>query len=102
MQIRSALIALLFTYSASLSATATPVTQTVVPDQFGGIFTRNDHVPPHPQPCRYPNPFTNACSCPAGFVQHQIWEWHTNCAGGYYSDGHSFSQCVVNQFQCTR
>ena len=86
----------------SIPASATPVTQTIVPDQFGGIFTRNDHVPAHPQPCRYANPFTNGCSCPAGFVAHQIWEWHTNCAGGFYSDGRNFSQCIVNMFQCTR
>jgi hypothetical protein len=69
--------------------------------QFGGIYTLNEHVPPHPNPCRYPNPFTGTCSCPPGFTSHQIWEWGT-CAGGFYTDGMNFSRCLVTMHLCVK
>ncbi len=100
LKLLSASVAILAITVATPSAA--PVTQTVVPHQFGGIFTRNDHVPAHPQPCRYKNPFTSACTCPAGFVAHQIWEWYTNCGSGFYADGRQFQQCRVTMHQCTR
>jgi hypothetical protein len=54
---------------ASSPTHAAPIPPSVF--QFGGIYTTTTHST---LTCRYANPFTSACTCPAGFTAHQIWE----------------------------
>ncbi|MFH1048468.1 MAG: hypothetical protein V1732_02290 [Patescibacteria group bacterium] len=83
-------------YVTGLGASLTCGTPSGKP--FGGIYTMNVDGT-----CRLGNPFTGACSCPAGFTPSMFHDWYTpGCDGGFYSDGWRVANCGIFEYQCVQ
>ena len=64
---------------------------------FGGIYMATNSSGLH---CRHVNPYTNSCSCPAGYTTSQIWDWQVP-GGPFYNDPAYGSGGVANLYLCT-
>ena len=69
---------------------------------FGGIYMQCDSGA-----CRWPNPVTGECNCPAGYTSFRLWDWVTpGNPHNFYTYGGSTGSVdcgqEVSMYQCTK
>ena len=67
-------------------------------ERSGGLFMKGVNCDDNA--CRYANPQTGGCSCPAGYSAFQLWEFATGRGSGFY--GACYFHGQVSIWQCVR